>query len=486
MNITTYKNYIDGKWQDSVSGKIFPDINPANQKQIIGYFQKSNVEDVRKAIESANRAFGIWSKWSPSKRANVLSQAVSLLKEQQNKLAEYLTLEEGKTLKESEAEIKSAIKEMEFQIAQGQRLFGKNSFPENGKSFSYTIRQPLGVVSILSPWNFPVNVPCRKITPALMAGNTVIFKPASFTPLCGLKFVEILNKAGIPDGVLNFITGSGSTIGDEMVANQFIKAVSFTGSNEIGSRINRIASKNMARVQLEMGGKNPTVVLEDADLELAASGVFLAAYSCSGQWCTSTSRVILDKKIANNFIKILIKKARKIRVGDGLNKDTSMGPLAGESQLNRVLEYIELGKKEGARLIFGGKRLKGAQYDRGFFVEPTIFTDVKRNMRIAQEEIFGPVLSIIEADNFSEALSIANGIQYGLSSSIYTKDIFSAMEFIKKTEVGLTHVNLPTSFKEPQLPFGGIKSSGYGLPEAGDTGIEFFTENKSVYINYKK
>ena len=484
METTAYKNYIDGEWQDSASKKTFLDINPANQQEVVGCFQQSNVEDVKKAIESAKRAFKDWGKWSSNKRAQVLSRALILLKERKEDLAKGLTLEEGKTLRESEGEIESAIKEMEFQIGEGYRVFGKTCSSIKEKGDSYTMRQPLGVVSVLSPWNFPVNVPCRKITPALVAGNTVIFKPASFTPLSGLRLVEMFIEAGIPKGVLNFVSGSGSEIGDEMVANPSIKAVSFTGSTEVGTRINRAASQNMVKVQLEMGGKNPMVILEDADIELAVKDTILAAYSCSGQWCTSTSRVIVLKEIAERFIDGLINKVKDIKVGNGLGKRIDMGPLAGEFQLKRVLEYIELGKKEGAKLIFGGKRLKGTQYDKGFFVEPTIFTDVSPGMRIAQEEIFGPVLSIIEVDNFSQALSIANGVQHGLSSSIYTKDISRAMEFIHESEVGLTHVNFPTSFKEPQLPFGGIKSSGYGLPEAGESGIEFFTENKSVYINY--
>ena len=357
------------------------------------------------------------------------------------------------------------------------------SFSEKEKTFSYTMRQPLGVVSILSPWNFPINVPCRKITPALVAGNTVVFKPASFTPLSGLKFVEIFIEAGIPKGVLNFVTGSGSKIGDEMVANPSIKAISFTGSTEVGTRINRVASQNMAKVQLEMGGKNPAVVLEDADLGLAVDHTLFAAFSCSGQWCTSTSRAILIEEIANEFIGRLVEKVKKIKVGNGSDPQIAVGPVAGESQLRKILDYVELGKKGGANLLIGGKRLTGSQYDKGFFIEPTIFTDVEPDMKIAQEEIFGPVLSIIKVKSFAEALSVANNIKYGLSSSIYTKDLTRAIEFVNESEVGLTHVNFPTSFKEPQLPFGGIKSSGIGIPEAGETGIEFFTENKSIYIN---
>jgi len=482
--MTTYKNYIDGKWQNSTSGKTFSDINPVNKENVIGCFQQSSVEDVKKAIESANRAFEKWRKYPPAERAQILSRVLLLLKERKENLSRDLTLEEGKTLVESRAEVESAIKEMEFQIGEGRRIFGKICPSEKEKVLSYTVRQPLGVVSVLSPWNFPVNVPCRKITAALVAGNTVVFKPASFTPLLGLKLVEIFIEAGIPKGVLNFITGLGSEIGDEMVANSSIKAVSFTGSTEVGLRINGVASQNMTKVQLEMGGKNPAVVLEDADLELTANNIMLAAYNCSGQWCTSTSRAILLEKIYDKFIEILVEKLKEIKVGDGLNPGISMGPLAGESQLKKVLGYIEIGEKEGAKVIVGGKRMEGSKYDKGFFIEPAIFVDVKPEMKIAQEEIFGPVLSVIKVNSFEEALRVANGVKYGLSSSIYTRDISKALRFIKDSEVGLTHINLPTSYKEVHLPFGGIKHSGIGLPEAGETGIEFFTENKSVYVNY--
>jgi aldehyde dehydrogenase (NAD+) len=479
-----YRNYINGKWVKSASRKTFSDINPADNQEIIGHFQQSSIEDLEMAIQGANYAYKEWRRYPFLKREGIFQKAVSIFEKNLEDLAHDLTQEEGKTLNESRQEILSGIKEMKFQIGQARHFFGKTSYLDKEKASSFILRQPIGVCLIISPWNFPFNVPCRKITPALLAGNTVLFKPASFTPLTGLRFVEVFIEAGMPKGVLNFVTGSGSIIGERMAQDSCIKAISFTGSTETGKKINELASKNMIKTQLEMGGKNPMVILEDADLGLAIKDAILAAYSCSGQWCTSTSRVIVVKEISKKFIEGVVSKVKDIKVGNGLEKKTNMGPLAGESQLKRVLEYIAVGKKQGAKLIFGGKRLKGLKYDKGFFIEPTIFSDVKPDMRIAQEEIFGPVLSIVEADNFFQALSIANEVEYGLSSSIYTKDISRAMEFIHRSEVGLTHVNFPTSFKEPQLPFGGIKSSGYGLPEAGETGIQFFTEIKSVYINY--
>lgn len=479
-----YQNYINGNWVNSRSGKTFPDINPADNTRIIGHFQQSTKEDVTEAIDVARKAFISWRKLSFPERAEFFYKAVSLIKEKKNELAEILTQEQGKTLAESHKEIQSGIKEMEYQAGLGRKLFAKITPSEKEDILCYTIREPLGVVAIISPWNFPFNVPCRKITPALIAGNTVVFKPASFTPLIGLKFVEILNEAGIPEGVLNFITGSGSSLGDELITNPSIKAISFTGSTAVGLKINEKAIATRAKVQLEMGGKNPALILEDADLELAADEVSFAAFSCSGQWCTSTSRAIIMESIKDRFIGLLLERVKKIKLGDGLKSGITMGPLAGESQLKTVMDYIELGKKEGASIIIGGRHLTDSPYDKGYFIEPTVFTDVKPEMRIAQEEIFGPVLSIITVKSFEEGIKIANNIKYGLSSSIYTNDMAKALKFIKETEAGLTHVNLPTAYKEPQLPFGGIKASGVGLPEAGETGIEFFTEHKTVYINY--
>ncbi len=479
-----FRNYLRGKWIESGSGKTFANINPANTDEVLGYFQHSTREDVKRAIDGAREAYLSWKGLTPYRRSRILQKALHLLAERQEDFAGTITREEGKTLRESESEVRSAIKEMTFQIEEGKRLCGETVPAGDRGIFSYTVRQPLGVVAIITPWNFPLNVATRKITPALMAGNTVIFKPASFTPLAGLKLVELMIESGLPAGVINFVSGSGAEVGNELIGSPDIKAVSFTGSTEVGRKICEQASRRMAKVQLEMGGKNPALVLEDADLELAADGVFLAAYSCSGQWCTSTSRVIVLKSIEKKFIDILLDKVKQIKVGNGLNPQVTMGPLAGKSQLERTLAYIETGKKEGAKLLFGGNRLTGPDYDRGFFLEPTVFSGVTPEMRIAREEIFGPVLSLITVDSFPEALKVANGVKYGLSSSIYTGDLARAQEFIDKTEVGLTHVNLPTSYKEPQLPFGGIKLSGAGLPEAGKTGLEFFSEHKTVYLNY--
>jgi len=350
--------------------------------------------------------------------------------------------------------------------------------------FAYSVRRPLGVASIISPWNFPFNVPGRKCTPALISGNTIVFKPASLTPGAGKAFVDVFVEAGLPKGVLNFVCGGGSTVGDEMITNPLVESVSFTGSTGVGKGIQQRVAQMLTRTQLELGGKNPAVVLEDADLDKAADAVVTAAYACAGQWCTSTSRAIVVEEVAEVFTEKLLERVRAIRVGDGRG-DVDMGPVCGSDQLETILGYIEIGQGEGAELVEGGQRLTDNGLDRGCFVAPTVFAGVKPEMRIAQEEIFGPVLSVMAARDFGEALEMANQVEFGLCSSIFTKDISRAFQFLDQTDVCLTHVNMMTAYREPQLSFGGVKSSGHGIPESGKTGIEFFTEHKVAFINYR-
>jgi acyl-CoA reductase-like NAD-dependent aldehyde dehydrogenase len=419
------------------------------------------------------------------KRAEYFKKALEGMIRRRDEFSRILTRENGKTFSESQGEINSAIKEMEFQIHEGVRLCGQTMPSSFDGVFAYSTTQPLGVVSIISPWNFPFNVPGRKVTPALMAGNTCVFKPASLTPQTGEKFVELFIEADFPPGVINFVTGGGSTVGEEITTNPAIKAISFTGSTDVGRRIHQKAAQIMARTQLEMGGKNPIIVLEDANLEEAVKAAKTAAYACAGQWCTSTSRAIVSKKIIDEFLELLIKETKQFVVGNGLDEKTTMGPVCGTDQLDSILKYIEIGKKEGAKLILGGNRLTGPEYDKGCFIEPTIFSNVKTEMIIAQQEIFGPVLSIIEVADLEEAIATANQVDFGLSSSVYTNDLEKAFTFLERTRVGLTHVNLMTALKEPQLTFGGIKASGFGIPEAGKTGIEFFTEHKVAYVKYR-
>jgi aldehyde dehydrogenase (NAD+) len=481
----TFHHYIHGEWTAAADGRTFEQRNPAHLDEVTGIWPSGSREDAGRAIAAAAEAYPGWRALSPYQRAAYLKRAYEGMVARRDEFAEVLTSENGKTLNESKAEIDAAIREMEFQIHEGVRMGGETLPTAMDGVLAYSVRRPLGAVSIISPWNFPFNVPGRKVTPALMAGNTCVFKPASLTPQTGLRFVELFVEARLPAGVLNFVTGSGSTVGEEMITHPAIQAVSFTGSTAVGEAIHRKAAEHMARTQLEMGGKNPIVVLEDADLEAAAQSATTAAYACAGQWCTSTSRAIVVRDIADRFVQRVLELASALVVGDGREPRTTMGPVCGEAQLAAVLKYIELGREEGASVRLGGNRLTGETYDNGCYIEPTVFTGVTPDMTIARDEIFGPVLSVMEVADFEQAVEIANQVDFGLASSIYTADVSRAFTFLERTEVGLTHVNLMTSLKEPQLSFGGIRASGHGVPEAGRTGIEFFSEHKVVYVKYR-
>ena len=478
------KNFINGQWINSDIGETYKHRSPANLTEVTGTWPKSTIQDVNNAISSAQKAFKSWSKLTVYQRAEYLRGALRLMQERSNAIAKIITIENGKTISESKSEIASAIKEMEFQINEGIRLGGQIKPSAQDGVFAYETRVPLGVVGVISPWNFPFNVPSRKITPALITGNTCILKPAKLTPGAGAAFVKLFDDAGLPKRVLNFLTGSGAVIGQALVDSPSIKAITFTGSTDVGMEIHKSAAENLTRTQLEMGGKNPLVILADADLEKAASAAVLAAFACAGQWCTSTSRVIVEKDVHDKFVDLVLEKIKKIKVGKGISPETNMGPVCGQDQLKNVLNAIEKGKAEGAQILTGGKQMKQEDLADGCFVEPTIFTNVTPEMFIAQEEIFGPVLSIIKVDNFEQAIDIANNVKFGLSSSVYTSDLKKALTFVEKTDVGLTHVNIPTAVKEPQFSFGGVKLSGSGIPEAGSTGVEFFTEHKVAYIKY--
>ena len=477
------QNYIDGAWVPAADGQTFEQRNPADLGQVTGIWPKGTRDDARKAIESAHAAFPEWAGIGVFQRAEYLSRAVTVLKGKMEAIAATLTAENGKSLAEARTEVRSAVREMEYQIAQGVTMCGETVPSAQKGVFAYSLRRPLGVASIISPWNFPFNVPGRKCTPALISGNTIVFKPASLTPGAGKAFVDVFVEAGLPPGVLNFVCGGGSTVGDEMITHPLVQSVSFTGSAGVGKGIQQSVAQTLIRTQLEMGGKNPAVILEDADLDKAADAVATAAYACAGQWCTSTSRAIVIEEVVEVFTEKLLERVRAIRVGDGRG-DVDMGPVCGSDQLETIMGYIEIGQGEGAKLVEGGQRLTDSGLDRGCFVAPTVFAGVKPEMRIAQEEIFGPVLSVMAARNFGEALEMANQVEFGLTSSIFTKDISRAFQFLDQSEVGLTHVNMMTAYREPQLSFGGVKSSGHGIPESGKTGIEFFTEHKVAFINY--
>ncbi|HEX4621485.1 MAG TPA: aldehyde dehydrogenase family protein, partial [Myxococcaceae bacterium] len=388
------------------------------------------------------------------------------------------------TLAESKGEIQKGINLFEFYAGEGFRLHGKTLPSETRQQLTFTLRQPLGVVALITPWNFPFAIPAWKSAPALITGNTVVMKPASGTPGTATLIAEVLAEAGLPKGVFNLVTGPGGAVGNTLVDHPDVRAVSFTGSNEIGMAINERAAKRGIRVTCEMGGKNPVVVLDDADLELAVPGILQGAYGSTGQRCTATSRVVVQRGVAEKLVEALAAGAKRLTVGDGQEAGIDMGPAVDEGQLATDLDYIRIAQEEGAKLVAGGKRLQGGAYDKGFFVEPTLFTGVKPQMRIHQEEVFGPVVAVVEVGDFEEALAAANGVEFGLSASIYPRDSNLAMKFVERAEVGMVHVNNPTVGGEAQLPFGGWKATGVGEREMAEEGAEFFTQLKTVFFDY--
>jgi aldehyde dehydrogenase (NAD+) len=479
----TYKNFIGGKWLASETGRTAANRNPATGK-ILGQVPLSSREEARAAIEAAAAAFPTWRDTPGPVRGRILFKALEVFEREMPRLAEALTREEGKTLAESKGELMRSRNIIEYIAGEGRRLRGETLPSEMPNTFAYTKREPFGVVAVISPWNFPVAIPVWKIAPALICGNTVVFKPATLTPWSAAILMEIFQEAGLPDGALNMVIGPGATVGDELISHPAVRAVSFTGSNEVGIKLYQQAAGHGIRVQAEMGGKNPVVVLDDADLELAVAGTVQGAYGSTGQRCTATSRVIVTDGIADRFVDELLTRVSKLKSGDGLDPYTEVGPSVDESQMKTVLGYIEIGTKEGARLIAGGRRLTDGALAKGYFVEPTVFDHVTPSMRVFQEEIFGPVLSVCRVETFDEAVEAANNVPYGLASSVYTADVAKAMKFVDRSEVGIVHVNNPTVGGEAHLPFGGSKATGVGPREQGSVAIDFYSELKVVYIDY--
>src|SRR6266404_2960292 len=482
--VSRAQNLINGKWTEPSGKKTVERRNPANSDDVVGVIPLSTREETRAAVDAAQKAFPAWRATPPPLRGKILAKAFQVMTDQIEPLAAILTREEGKTHSESRGEIMRSINVLEYMAGEAKRLGGETLPCELPKNFAYTVKQPLGVVAVITPWNFPVAIPVWKIAPALVAGNTVVFKPATITSFTAMKVVEIFEQAGVPAGVLNLVIGSGSEVGDELMQHPAVKAVSFTGSNEIGAALYEQGAKRLMKCQCEMGGKNPVVVLEDADLDLAVASTVQGAFGSTGQRCTATSRAVVVDAIADEFVKRVKASAEKIVVGNGAEAGVTMGPSVDQGQFKTVLDYLEIGKQEGARLVLGGARLTGGKYDKGMFAAPTIFDHVKPNMRIAQEEIFGPVLSVIRVKDFEEALDVANGVIYGLSSSIYTQDISRVFEFADRIETGITHINSATTGGEAHIPFGGMKGTGVGLREQGTVAVDFFTELKAVYVDY--
>ena len=473
-----FKLFIDGKWVDSASGETFLSDNPAKPTQVLGVFQKGDKEDVDKAVDAADQALESWSYLPAPKRGLILLKAAQLIRENKEKLAREMTAEMGKIIMEARGDVQEAIDITEYMAGEGRRLLGFTSPSELRKKFCMTIRKPIGVSGLITPWNFPLAIPAWKIMTALICGNTVVFKPSSDTPLCATRFVEILEKAGLPAGVLNMVTGSGEDAGMSLVRHRKVKAVSFTGHKDTGALILREAG--LKRVGLEMGGKNGIIIMDDADLKLALEGVIWGGYGTSGQRCTAASRVIVHERIKRKFEVMLVNRIKKLKLGNGLEPDTDVGPLINRAARDKSAKYVDIGKGEGAKLLVGGRIPKM----EGFFFEPTLFTDCAIDMRIAQEEIFGPVISLISVTNFDAAIEAINSVEYGLSSAIYTRDIDRAFEAISRIDAGLTYVNSSTIGAEVHLPFGGVKHSGIGTREAGIEGIDEFTETKTVYVDY--
>jgi alpha-ketoglutaric semialdehyde dehydrogenase len=479
-----FKNYINGKWVDAKSGKTFENRNPANWDDIIGIFPKSGPEDVEEAVKAARKAYQSWRLVPPPKRADIIKKAADLLVQRKEEIAREMTREMGKILLETRGDVQEGIDTGYYAAGEGRRLFSYTTTSELPNKFAMAIRLPVGVAGVITPWNFPMAIPTWKIFPALVAGNTVVFKPASDTPKTATTLVQILEEAGVPEGVVNLVHGGGNEVGMAIVRHPDVDLISFTGSTAVGKVISREASDTLKRVSLEMGGKNAQIVLEDANLELALDGVLWGAFGTAGQRCTATSRLILHEAIYDQFIEMLVERVKKLKVGNGLDESTEMGPIINEAQLNKIHQYVEIGKQEGAKLLIGGYRLTGGEYDKGWFYAPTIFVDVHPKMRIAQEEIFGPVLCVIKVKSFEEAIEVLNDTVYGLSSSIHTRDVNKAFKAIRDIQAGITYINAPTIGAETHLPFGGVKQTGNGHREGGWTVFDFFTEIKTVYVDY--
>ena len=475
-------SYVDGKWFHPKSNRLVRNLNPADPDEVIAEFPAATADDVNHAIDAAQAAFRSWKKTPGPERGRVLWRAADIARQRADEIARTLTREEGKVLKEAKGEVMKGISLLEYYAGEGFRMHGKTLPSEARDTFTYTIRRPLGVVGLIAPWNFPWAIPVWKSAPALAAGNCVIFKPAELTPATSTLLTEIYEQAGLPAGVFNMLVGSGSVVGEAIVHSPVLRAISFTGSNEVGGALYAKAAQRGAKVTCEMGGKNAVIVMADADLDKAAVAIHGGAFGSTGQRCTATSRVIAHPSAKAALLERLVDAAKRMKIGSGLDETVDMGPAVDDKQWKTDLDYIKIGQQEGARLILGGKQPE--HLGKGYFVEPTIFDNVTPTMRIFKEEIFGPVLSVSSAKDLNEALTYANGVEYGLTTSIFTENIDTIMNFVEEVETGMVHVNEPTIGGEAQLPFGGSKATGVGEREMAEEGLNFFTELKTVFINY--
>lgn len=484
-NTIRYKNYIGGNWIKSTSGSTYTITNPAHNSVTLGEFQASTELDALTAVTAATEAQPAWANTPAPERASILFRALRLIEEKSEELARSITTEEGKSLADARGEVKRSMNIVEYAAGEGRRMFGYTTPSELHDTVAYTMRRPLGIVAVITPWNFPLAIPAWKIAPALICGNAIVFKPASSTPMTAVKLIEIFEEAGLPDGVLNLVTGAGSSVGNALVDSPDVDGISFTGSTEIGTNLNIRGAASLKKVQCEMGGKNAVIVLSDADLGKALEGIVQGAFGSTGQRCTATSRVIVEEPIYDEFMNRLIDRTSVLTVGDGLDPEVTIGPLASKSQFDTVRRFIGIGTEEGADLIYGGNPLTGEGFDDGYYVGPTIFSDVDPRMRIAQEEIFGPVLTVFKARDLEAAIDISNNVQFGLSSSIYTRDLTQGFKYVNSAEAGMVHINAPTLGGEVHLPFGGLKASGVGHREQGTEFVNFYSEVITVYIDYE-
>ena len=483
-SVGTYRNFIGGQWVESESGRTYPVANPAHKGTVLGEFQTSTPADALRAVAAAKEALEGWANTPAPARAQVLFRALEIMGRRSDELARTITEEEGKPLPDAQGEVRRAMNIIEYAAGEGRRMFGYTTPSELPNTVAYTVRRPLGVVAIITPWNFPIAIPAWKMAPALICGNALVFKPASITPLSAVKLTEVFEEAGLPAGVLNLITGPGGSVGNALVESPDVNGISFTGSTDIGTGIYAEGAQRLKKVQCEMGGKNAVILLADADLDKALGGIVQGAFGSTGQRCTATSRVIVEEGVYDTFMEQLVERTSRLKVGDGMAPETDVSPLSSQSQLDTVLEYIGIGAEEGAHLAFGGHAVTGGEFDEGYYVEPTIFTDCTTDMRIAQEEIFGPVLTVFKARDLEDAVEISNSVKFGLSSSVYTRDLPRAYRYINTVETGMVHVNAPTLGGEVHLPFGGLKASGVGQREQGVEAMDFFSEVITVYIDY--
>jgi aldehyde dehydrogenase (NAD+) len=483
LGAKTFQNYIGGEWVDAVSGETFESKSPANG-DAIGTFPRSSAEDVDRAVAAAQTAYEDWRLVPAPRRGEILFRFAQLLTEQKEDVSQLMAREMGKVLPEARGDVQEAIDMAYYMGGEGRRLFGQTTPSELPDKFNMSVRQPIGVVGVITPWNFPIAIPSWKILPALVCGNTVVFKPATDTPTLGERFVELLIEAGVPSGVVNVVHGGGGEVGNAIVTHPDVPVITLTGSRETGVQVTKDAADRLKHVHLELGGKNAIIVLDDADLDLAVEGILWSAFGTSGQRCTAASRVIAHERVYDELTSGLVREAEKLRLGVGWEDDTDVGPVINEAALEKIHSYTTIGKDEGATLLTGGEVASDNGLDKGFYYRPTIFGDVDPEMRIAQEEIFGPTTAVIKTNDVDEAIRVSNGIKYGLSSSIFTRDVNKAFRAMRDLKAGITYINAGTIGAEVHLPFGGVKDTGNGHREAGQAALDFFTEWKSIYVDY--